>query len=52
MGEEFDIMILDNSKLYIEKVKTWLLDLGIYNLFGDNGNKHIFKTTLQEYKSI
>lgn len=29
--------------LYVKNIKTCILDLGIYNLFGDNGNKHILR---------
>lgn len=32
MGEEVKTVIIDNSGLCVEKVKTWL-DLGIYHLF-------------------
>ena len=44
MGEEFKTMIIGNSGLGGEKVKTWLLDLGIYHILRQWEPTHLKKT--------
>lgn len=51
MGEEFKTMIIGNSGLGGEKVKTWLLDLGIYHVLRQWEPTHLKKNS-QGYKSI
>lgn len=43
MGEEFKTMIIGNSGLAGEKVKTWLLDLGIYHVLRQWEPTHLKK---------
>lgn len=40
---EFSAVKIGNIGLYVENIKTCILDPGIYNLFWDNGNKHILR---------
>lgn len=42
-GGEFNAVKIGNIGLYVENIKTCILELDIYNLFWDNGNKHILR---------
>lgn len=42
-GGEFNAVKIGNIGLYVKNIKTCILDLGIYNLFWDSGNKHILR---------
>lgn len=42
-GGESNAVKIGNIGLYVKNIKTCILDLGIYNLFWDSGNKHILR---------